>query len=301
MAIPTYILTGYLGAGKTTLLNHLLAAAPLAGQEVALIINEFGTLGVDGALVGGSDEATFEINRGSIFCSCTASELVNALRDIANAIQPAALLVEATGIAEPSDLLKIVAGHPLAEAFDVRASVAVIDARHFPTAAANMRAARQQAAWADGLIVNKTDLVEPTDLARLRGLLTEINPDAPQVEVTHGRVPDGWLRELTHVPPPPVDITTPPVGICSVHLETDACVNRQAFEAAVADLSEKLLRLKGNIDFGDGPQLVQLVGSEISQADPATFPAGPATRFAAIAYNVPPDDLRSAFEATFGC
>jgi G3E family GTPase len=298
MAIPTYILTGYLGAGKTTLLNHLLASRPLAGKEVALIINEFGTLGVDAALARGDRDATFEINCGSIFCSCTASELVNALRDIAADIKPAALLIEATGIAEPADLLKLVDGHPLAKKFDVRASVAVIDARNFPAAAANMRAARQQAARADGLIINKIDLVAEADLAKLRALLSEMNPESPRVEVTHARVPAGWLDGLTHRPSPPVNICAPPIGIATVSIETAAAVDRTAFEQVVADLGEKLLRLKGNIDFGKGPRFIELVGGQLSETDPASLGAPP-TRFAIIAWNVLPDDLRARFQTAF--
>lgn len=77
--VPVYLLTGYLGSGKTTLLNYLLGQTPLAHQRVALVVNEFGTLGVDGQLIQGTEGGVFEINSGSLFCACTRSGLVKVL------------------------------------------------------------------------------------------------------------------------------------------------------------------------------------------------------------------------------
>ncbi|MCK5845314.1 MAG: hypothetical protein KAG97_11445, partial [Victivallales bacterium] len=100
--IPIVLVSGYLGAGKTTLLSRLLeGGGPLEGKSVAVLVNEFGALPVDGALLPDGDYLLTEINKGSVFCVCLKTDLIRNFEDIARNFKPDLLLMEATGIAEP--------------------------------------------------------------------------------------------------------------------------------------------------------------------------------------------------------
>lgn len=295
--IPVILVTGYLGAGKTTLVNYLLGSAELAGKDIALIINEFSPVGVDGALVRDDVAAKYEINRGSLFCSCTKGELLETLQAISRQVKPDAVIVEATGIATPADFIEMIDAPDLAERFTVRCSVAVVDAKTFPVTAATLQAARRQAYWADGLVINKIDLVGPTELDKLRDMLSGLNPDAPQVQVVRGEIPEGFLGSLTHTPRGGSAADAPPIDIYTLQLTSETPVDRGGFESAVRSLGHKLLRLKGNVDFGDGPVFVELAGEVLSVNDRPARLAGPATNLAVIAWQVPRDELQQAFAA----
>ncbi|MFZ5828630.1 MAG: GTP-binding protein, partial [Planctomycetota bacterium] len=125
-----YLLTGCLGAGKTSALNHLLREPALAGRRVALLVNEFGELGIDGKLVEAEGVPLYELNRGSLFCACIRHDAVAALKAIALKVDPELLLVEATGLADPADLeqwlLAPGGGLPVVDG----GSVAAIDLSH---------------------------------------------------------------------------------------------------------------------------------------------------------------------------
>lgn len=291
--IPVILITGYLGAGKTTLVNHLLSQR--AEQKVALIINEFGPIGVDGALVAEEVAAKYEINRGSLFCSCTKGELIEALQAIAETVRPDVVLIEATGIATPADFVELIDAPGLAERFVVQASLAVIDAARFPTAVATLQAVRRQATWADGLIVNKTDTVPQAELDKLAALLAEINPDAPQTAVVRGQIPAGFIDCLTHRPCQIEPSDQPPLDIFTMSFTTQAPVDREAFTRAVESMGQGLLRLKGNVDFGDGPRFVELVGTDLSIADAPVQLGQTPTAFAVIAWQIGRDELQTAF------
>jgi G3E family GTPase len=291
--IPVVLITGYLGVGKTTLVNHLLTQQ--AGRKTALIINEFGPIGVDGALVAEEVAAKYEINRGSLFCSCTKGELIDALQSIAETVRPDVVLIEATGIATPADFVELIDAPGLAERFTVQASLAVIDAARFPTAVATLQAVRRQATWADGLIVNKADTAAQADLDKLAALLAEINPDAPQVAVVRGQIPAGFIDSLTHRPCDIEPSDQPPLDIYTMSFTAEAPVSRDAFTQAVASLGDRLLRLKGNVDFGQGPVFVELVGADLTVTDAPASLTGPATSFAVIAWQIGRDQLLEAF------
>ncbi len=257
-SVPLYLLTGYLGAGKTTLLNHLLAQSPLASQRVALVINEFGTLGVDGQLVERTNGGVFELNSGSLFCACTRSGLVKVLEQIAGGLRPDAVLAEATGVAETSDLYDVLEMPSLAGEFHVRANICVVDSLNFTKVLPYLKAARAQVACADGLALNKTDLLQESSVNRLAALLRSINERAVQTRISHGRLPWSFVEGLRHIQPPAERIQTPPGEIvsCSIH---NRRADRNRLASAMESLGERLLRLKGIVDFDGGPCLVESV------------------------------------------
>ncbi len=292
--IEVLLLTGYLGAGKTTLLNRLLRSEGVAGRRVALLINEFGSLGVDGALVEGEGLARFEINKGSVFCVCVKTDFLRALERIAREVKPDLVILEATGVSETSDLERIIDSPGLGERFAVRANLCVVDAATFTKVAPFLRAATSQARAADAIVVNKCDLAGAGELAGLRGLLDELNPRAPRVEVSFGEIPPGFLASVRHELRGSDAQASAPPAVVSASFASAAPVDRAAFDAVLAELGDRLLRLKGNVDFGQGPRFVEVAGGRRSERSPAAL-AGPPTAFTAIAWRIDRPALEGFF------
>jgi G3E family GTPase len=175
--IPVTVLTGYLGAGKTTLLNRILSENH--GKRYAVIVNEFGEIGIDNDLIVESDEEIYEMNNGCICCT-VRGDLIRVVEGLMR--RPGrfdAILVETTGLADPV---------PVAQTFfmdeDVRsktrldAVVAMVDAKHLPLRLKDSREAEDQIAFADVVVVNKTDLVTADELRAVEATIRAINPAA---------------------------------------------------------------------------------------------------------------------------
>ncbi|ADV09527.1 CobW family GTP-binding protein [Mesorhizobium ciceri] len=175
--IPVTVLTGYLGAGKTTLLNRILSENH--GKRYAVIVNEFGEIGIDNDLIVESDEEIYEMNNGCICCT-VRGDLIRVVEGLMR--RPGrfdAIVVETTGLADPV---------PVAQTFfmddDVRsktrldAVVALVDAKHLPLRLKDSREAEDQIAFADVVVLNKTDLVTSEELAKVEATIRAINPAA---------------------------------------------------------------------------------------------------------------------------
>jgi G3E family GTPase len=263
MPIPVYLITGYLGSGKTTLLNHLLATPELRSQRVALLVNEFGTLGVDGQLLKGAAEHVFELSRGSLFCACIQTDVVQALETIAAEVRPQLVIVEASGVAQTADLNSFFTSSATRDRFQVQANVCVVDS-NFTKVLPYLKASRAQVAWADGLVINKIDLLGESGAERLASVVRDLNPRAAQVRVAHGRIDWDWLQRLQHVPCQGEPTMAPPeeLATCSIMGRRG---DRKAFHAAFARMQDQLLRLKGVVDWGDGPVLVEGVFDQLTE------------------------------------
>ncbi len=175
--IPVTVLTGYLGAGKTTLLNRILSEPH--GKKYAVIVNEFGEIGIDNDLVVGADEEVFEMNNGCICCT-VRGDLVRILDGLMRRKGKFdAIIVETTGLADPA---------PVAQTFFVDenvgrrtrldAVVTVADAKWLNDRLKDAPEAKNQIAFADVILINKTDLVSPEQLAEVEGRIRAINPYA---------------------------------------------------------------------------------------------------------------------------
>ena len=174
---PVTVLTGYLGAGKTTLLNRILTEDH--GKRYAVIVNEFGELGIDNDLVVNADEEVFEMNNGCICCT-VRGDLIRIIEGLMKRKDKFdGILVETTGLADPG---------PVAQTFftddDVRAKtrldaiVTVVDARHFPVQLEQGDEAEEQVAFADVILLNKTDLASADELEKVEARIRGINPYA---------------------------------------------------------------------------------------------------------------------------
>ncbi len=175
--IPVTVLTGFLGAGKTTLLNRVLTENH--GKKYAVIVNEFGEIGIDNDLVVGADEEVFEMNNGCICCT-VRGDLIRILGGLMKRKDKFdGILVETTGLADPS---------PVAQTFftddDIKkktkldAIITVVDAKHVEQRLADTETADDQIAFADVILLNKTDLVSPEELKRVEKRLRTLNPFA---------------------------------------------------------------------------------------------------------------------------
>jgi G3E family GTPase len=186
--IPVTVLTGYLGAGKTTLLNRILSEPH--GKKYAVIVNEFGEIGIDNDLVVGADEEVFEMNNGCICCT-VRGDLVRILDGLMRRKGKFdAIIVETTGLADPA---------PVAQTFFVDenvgrktrldAVVTVADARWLNDRLKDAPEAKNQIAFADVILINKTDLVSPAELSEVEARIRGINPYAKVHKTTRAQIP----------------------------------------------------------------------------------------------------------------
>ncbi len=186
--IPVTVLTGYLGAGKTTLLNRILSENH--GKKFAVVINEFGELGVDNDLVVDADEEVFEMNNGCICCTVRGDliRIIGGLMKRKGDLD--GIIIETTGLADPA---------PVAQTFfvdeDVKARtrldaiVTVVDAKNLPARLADSKEAEEQIAFADIVLLNKMDLVSPEEAAEVERRIRAINPQAEIRRSTKSEVP----------------------------------------------------------------------------------------------------------------
>jgi G3E family GTPase len=186
--IPVTVLTGYLGAGKTTLLNRILTEDH--GKKFAVIVNEFGEIGIDNDLVVGADEEVFEMNNGCICCTVRGDliRIIDGLMKRKGKFD--AIIVETTGLADPAPVAQtFFMDQEVGERAKLDAVVTVVDAKWVRDRLKDAPEAKNQVAFADVLILNKTDLVSDAELADVEAAIRAINPAAPIHRTQKSAVP----------------------------------------------------------------------------------------------------------------
>ncbi|HVU16552.1 MAG TPA: GTP-binding protein [Candidatus Didemnitutus sp.] len=186
--IPVTVLTGFLGAGKTTLLNRILTEQH--GRRIAVIENEFGEVGVDNQLVIQSDEEIFEMNNGCICCTVRGDLLRILERLMKRKDRLDAILIETTGLANPAPVAQTFFTDPeMKSQFRLDAIVTVVDAKHVLLHLDDSPEAMKQIAFADVIVLNKTDLATPAELDRLEHRLRRVNAMAKIHRAKNADVP----------------------------------------------------------------------------------------------------------------
>ena len=186
--IPVTVLTGFLGAGKTTLLNRILSENH--GRRIAVIENEFGEVGVDHHLVIGAEEEIFETSNGCICCT-VRGDLIRVLNQLLKRRERFDhVLIETTGMADPGPVAQtFFLDEDLKAQFSLDAIVTLVDAMHFERHLGELKEPSVQVGFADVVLLNKTDLVAPTDLASIEERIRAINGTAKIFRCQNALVP----------------------------------------------------------------------------------------------------------------
>lgn len=194
--IKLYIINGFLGAGKTTMVQNLFHIWPQ--KRISVVVNEFGTTGLDGMVLRTKGIEMVEINNGSVFCSCRSDQFLEAMRALAEK-QPEIVIVESSGLSNPSGMGKIieVLQSLTNNAFHYGGSITLVDAIGFDDVVDTSVIARQQVVCSDLLIINKIDLVDAQALAALKARLYALNPFAGVLTTTYAKIDAAAFDELS--------------------------------------------------------------------------------------------------------
>lgn len=188
-----YLITGFLGAGKTTFLKNFIKH--FSDYRLHIIVNEFGKEGIDGQLLREVGTALDEINNGSIFCSCRLDKFEEVLQT-ALTTEPDIIIIEASGLSNPTNIRKILAQPDKFPQVDYMGSICLIDAKQFPKVYDTATVVKKQIAVSDIMIVNKTDLADEAALASIRETLLSHRPDIPIFYTTYGVIEPEWFSQI---------------------------------------------------------------------------------------------------------
>jgi G3E family GTPase len=292
---PLTLLTGFLGAGKTTLLNRILTEHH--GRRIAVIVNEFGEIGIDGALVRGAEGGVVELANGCLCCA-TRGQLLKAVHAVLQASPPPeGILVETSGLADPFPVLSELAHSSLVEEVAVDGVITVVDAENFDRNLDSAEAAFQQIVAADILLVNKVDLVGPEIPPLIERGIRVLNPAARVLACVAGEVPLPVLIGHRGAEPPAPRGPHHHDGFESVSLAPPEAVDPARFSAWLEALPPNVFRAKGFVRLAGAQNrtAVSAVGSRHSLS-PAG-PNAPAGALVVIGQALDRDGLASGLDA----
>lgn len=261
--IQFYLITGFLGAGKTTMLKKLIHM--LSHSRLRVIVNEFGREGVDGKLLAELGVVVDEINNGSIFCACRLDKFEEALEQ-ALENPPEILLVEASGLSDPSNIRKILAENPrFASEIEYRGSICLADAINFKKVLSTARACNKQISVSDMVLINKTDLATPEQVDETEALIRAQYPHLTIHRTTFGEIKPEWLAELSPAHPQDTPfMQTKDITLQKASISISGDMTRQQLESFIGMFIEDSYRVKGFALLQDQTYLVDCVGAMVS-------------------------------------
>lgn len=249
--IRTILLTGFLGSGKTTLLNRLIHY--YHRQKTVVLVNEFGQVSIDGQLLVAGDYQKIELNKGSLLCICVRTDFIAEIERIAHQLKPELLLIEATGLADTTELEAMLQLPKIRNAIYLQACLCLVDCQNFLKIKDILRAPVAQIRSADLVLLNKVDLISDDQLQQLTAAIRDISPTVPMVATQFADFPLSQLDQIRR----PMSITAEEPGegrpdpVASITLIARGSFSHDSWETFVARFRAQLMRLKGFI-FLDG-------------------------------------------------
>lgn len=299
--VPFILVTGFLGSGKTTLISQVLNQ--YANQyRFAIVQNEFAPGSLDGELLKqtGTSFDLLEVNNGSVFCACLLSDFIERLDQFLKEVQPDIILLEATGLADPSSMGEMLQSPGLAEKIFLAGSWCVVDARNFLHMEKQVNRIRHQVRIADVVWLNKVDLV--CDLMKPGQRIRQLNPFADIRPSQHGHL-GSWdltahLEQLQGVPNPLSNMNgtseeRPDIGACvvrSTHL-----FDRQKMVNFIEKKASLLYRMKGFVRISHNESLaIQTVMRDVEIRTPEEYEGN--TELIAIGPGLVPWEFNREFQ-----
>lgn len=262
--VPTLVLAGFLGSGKTTMLNHLLRNK--IGVRIGVIVNDFGAVNIDALLVAGQVDAAVSIGSGCVCCVTDVSELDAMLERLSRrGAGIDAIVIEASGLAEPRELIRMIANSSV-ERIRYGGLIEVVDAAEYPANRLTHPELDNHLRLADLVVLNKADRLEPAELDALRAELRPLCGPVPMVATSHGRLDPTLLfdeGQLPRIPDGPRQMTIDEIlaeaeepsphlhaGYESISFESHRPMHPRRLMELLQNAPTGLYRVKGLVGFG---------------------------------------------------
>lgn len=269
--IKLFLFTGFLGAGKTTFLQRVIDG--LQGHKIGIIMNEFGSISVDGTLLREQGMDVCELNNGSVFCSCMKGDFIEALVNYSQ-LPIEYLFVESSGMADPSNvesLLNDVIGYAKGDCYEYCGAICVIDAVNFLDEFDVLMPIERQILAASYIVINKTDLVGKDTIETIEGIVTRLNPLARVVKTSYCNIDFHFVKKsLQDVQQkaiaenhPKVSMNTPSTRPVSHTIRLDGVFDGVGFRRFLEGIMPWALRIKGFFHLSTGWHKVDVSGMQL--------------------------------------